>query len=66
MNIGQTILRLLSPEDEAHRQQMRRTMACVEAHTEDLHRTVILDGRAICRAIKSHMSENLEETLPPR
>lgn len=52
MNIGQKILRLVSPKGEEIRQEFRMTLAHAHATTEDLHRTVILDAEAIRKAIE--------------
>lgn len=63
MGLGKRLLRLISPHEEDLRQQMRHTMACAEAHTEDLHRTVVMDGEAIRAAIWKHMADP-EKTIP--
>lgn len=66
MTIGQKILRFLDRDGEKLRREMRRSMACIEAHTEDLHRTVILDGAELRRKIAAHLKRQTdpEATMP--
>lgn len=52
MNIGQRLLRLVSPETEDMRRELRMTLAHAQATTEDLHRTVIVDGERIKKALE--------------
>lgn len=42
MNIGQTLMRLLSPICERQRMEFRHSMAQATAHAEDLTRTLRL------------------------
>ena len=65
MNLGQRFLRFMSKDNEDLRQDMRHSMAMIEAHTEDLTRTMTLDGDAIRAAIARFRSVNdPEATLP--
>lgn len=64
MTIGKRILRWISPEDEAQRMDLRLAMDTVAAHTEDLNRTLILNGDEIRRKIAEHFSPEI--TLPPK
>ena len=52
MNIGKRLLRWMAPQEEDLRQEMRHAMACAEAHTEDVERTIVRDGAAIRAAVK--------------
>ena len=65
MNLGQRFLRFMSRDNEDLRQDMRHSMAMIEAHTEDLTRTMTLDGEAIRAAIARFRNVNdPEATLP--
>lgn len=52
MNFGQRLLRLISPDNEDMRKELRMTLSHAQAATEDLHRTVLMDGERIKKAIE--------------
>lgn len=59
MNLAKHILRFLDPETEKLRMQFREAIATVDAHTEDLNRTVVMDGKKIAEMLRScHASNN--------
>lgn len=62
--MGKKFLRLLSAENEDQRMDMRRSMAMIEAHTEDLTRTVTLNRDQIMAAIERFRNADPEATLP--
>lgn len=51
MTLGVRILRLLFPSDERQRMALRQKIAVSAAHTEDMQRTLVLDGKAIREAV---------------
>jgi len=52
VNFGQKILKLVSPKGEEIRQEFRMTLSHAQAATDDLHRTVLMDGERIKKAIE--------------
>lgn len=67
LTLGRRLLRFISPHDEAQRMNWRLAMDTSEAHTEDLLRTVVLDGDELRRKIAAHFAPADQEiTLPPK
>lgn len=64
MTFGKKILRFISAESEDQRMDMRRSMAMIEAHTEDLTRTVTLNRDQIMAAIERFRSADPDKTAP--
>ena len=64
MSITQRILRFLDPETENLRMQFREAIAKVDAHTEDLTRTVVMDGEKIAAMLRAHHESNISRRLP--
>lgn len=64
MTMGKKFLRFLSAENEDQRMDMRRSMAMIEAHTEDLTRTVTLNRDQIMAAIERFRSVDPDATAP--
>ena len=63
MTIGKMFLRLVAGENENQRMDMRRSMAMIEAHTEDLTRTVTLNRDQLMAAIERFRSDP-DKTAP--
>lgn len=63
MTMGRKFLRFLAPENEDQRMDMRRSMAMIEAHTEDLTRTVTLNRDQLMAAIERFRSDP-DKTAP--
>lgn len=63
MTIGKMFLRLVSGANEDQRMDMRRSMAMIEAHTEDLNRTVTLNRDQLMAAIERLRSDP-DKTAP--
>lgn len=64
MTFTRKLLRLIDPVSEDLRMEMRHSMSALEAHTEDLNRTVVLDGDAIRKAIERFRNRDPEATIP--
>jgi len=64
MTLGQKFLRFVAPANETMRQEMRHSMAMIEAHTDDLTRTVSLNGDQIRAAIERFRNLDPEQTVP--
>lgn len=64
MTLTRRILRFLDPETERMRMQLREAIATVDAHTEDLTRTVVMDGEKIAAMLKAHHESNISRRLP--
>lgn len=56
MSLGKRILRMISPKDEAQRMELRLALDTVDAHTEDLTRTLTIDGAELRRRIAEHFN----------
>ena len=63
MTLGKRFLRWMSPQEEDLRQEMRKAMAEVEAQTDDLNRTMTLDGHLLKKVLAMHMHDP-EKTQP--
>lgn len=64
MTIGKMFLRFVSSENEDQRMDMRRSMAMIEAHTEDLNRTVTLNRDQLMAAIERFRNVDPDKTAP--
>jgi phage-related protein len=64
MTITQRILRFLDPETENLRMQFRAALDTVNAHTEDLARTVVMDGEKIAAMLREHHAQNTSRRIP--
>ena len=64
MTLGQRFLKFVAPTNESMRQEMRHSMAMIEAHTDDLTRTVSLNGDQIRAAIERFRNLDPEQTVP--
>jgi hypothetical protein len=64
MSLTQRLLRFLDPETEKLRMQFREAIATVDAHTEDLTRTVVMDGEKIAAMLREHHEQNIRSRLP--
>lgn len=64
MTFAKRILRFLDPETEKLRMQFREAIAQVDAHTEDLTRTVVMDGEKIAAMLRAHHESNISRRLP--
>ena len=54
MKLTQKILRFLDPASDELRMQVRDKITELDAHTEDLQRTVIIDGEKIAALLRNH------------
>ena len=64
MTLGKKFLRFVAPENEKLRMEMRHSMAMIEAHTEDMTRTVTLNREEIMAAIERFRSIDPDATAP--
>lgn len=62
--LARKFLRFVDPDAEANRMDMRRTMSVIEAHTEDLNRTVTLNRDQLMAAIERFRSVDPDKTAP--
>jgi hypothetical protein len=64
MTLGSRFLRFVAPQNESMRMEMRHSMAVIEAHTEDMTRTVTLNRDQLLAAIERFRSLDPDKTAP--
>ena len=64
MTLGRKFLRFIAPENENLRMEMRHSMAMIEAHTEDMNRTVTLNRDQLLAAIERFRNLDPDATAP--